>query len=107
MLARKQKVTKWYPSAKQIQIVDLLLNPDDRRTKTEKINEVGVSRKTFYSWMKDERFIEYMNSRLGVYTNSELADVWKALIQQCKRGNIQAIKLFFEMKEMHPSSKIW
>ena len=101
----KQKGTTWQPNPKQLKIVELLINPEDRRTKTAKMEEAGVSRKTFYAWMKDERFISYMNSRLSLYTDGELSEVWKALIMQCKRGNIQAIKLFFEMKEMHPNSK--
>lgn len=70
------------------------------------MEEVGVSRKTFYSWMKDKRFVDYINSQIGQYTDGELADVWKALLLQCKRGNIQAIKLYFEMKELHPDIKI-
>ena len=100
-----QRSTNWRPSAKQIAIAELLLNPEDRRTKSEKMKEAEVPHRTFYKWMKDDRFINYLNSRLDQYTNAELSEVWKALINQCKRGNIQAIKLFFEMKEMHPNVK--
>lgn len=104
-----QNSTNWKPSAKQIAMADLLLDPDDRRTKTEKMKEAGVPRRTFYRWMKDPRYIDYINSQLDQYTNSELSEVWKALIQQCKRGSVQAIKLFFEMKELHPDikNKMW
>lgn len=65
------------------------------------MDEVGVSRKTFYSWMKDPRYLDYVNSQLDQYTNSELADIWRALINQAKRGSLQHIKLFFEMKGMY------
>ena len=88
-------------------MAELLLNPEDRRTKAEKMKEVGVPPRTFYRWMKDKRYVDYINSRLDQYTDGELAEVWRALINQCKRGNIQAIKLFFEMKELHPSVKEW
>lgn len=90
-------------------MAELLLNPEDRRTKTEKMKEAGVPPRTFYKWMKDERFINFVNEQLEQYTNGELSEVWKALINQCKRGNIQAIKLYFEMKELHPDikSKMW
>lgn len=100
-----QNGAKWKPSQKQIQVVELLVNPEDKRPKCEKIKQVGVPPRTFYNWMKSEYFIEYMNSRLDLYTNGELAEVWKALIAKCKRGDIPAIKLFFEMKELHPSVK--
>lgn len=88
-------------------MAELLLNPEDRRTKAEKIKEVGVPHRTFYRWMKDKRYVDYINSKLDQYTNSELSEVWRALINQCKRGDVKAIKLFFEMKELHPSTKVW
>jgi hypothetical protein len=99
--------TKWQPSTVQIKLIEMLLNPDDRRPKTEKLKEVGVPQRTFYNWMKNDNFINYMNNKLDSYTNAELAEIWKALINQCKRGNIQAIKLFFELKEMLPNAKSW
>ena len=103
------KSKDWKPHAKQIKMAELLLNPEDRRTKGEKCKEVGITHKTLWKWMKDSRFIDYLNSQLDQYTNSELSEVWKALVMQCKRGNVQAIKLFFEMKELHPDikSKVW
>jgi uncharacterized HAD superfamily protein len=108
----KRKVRKskeWKPNVKQIKMSELLLNPEDRRTKQEKCKEVGITTKTLWKWMNDNRYVEYVNSQLDQYTNGELAEVWRALINQCKRGNIQAIKLFFEMKELHPEikSKVW
>ena len=86
-------------------MAELLLNPEDRRTKTDKMKEVGVPRRTFYKWMKDRRYVDYINSQLDQYTNTELPDIWKALIRQAIRGNTQAIKLFFEMKGLYTERK--
>lgn len=96
----------WRPSAKQIQIAELLLNPDDRRTKKDKYTSINLPERTFYKWMKDPRFVNYLNSRIDEYTNGELSEVWKALLMQCKRGNIEAIKLYFKMKELDPEIQI-
>ena len=87
-------------------MAEMLLNPEDRRPKIDKIKELGISSRTFYAWMKDSRFISYLNSLIDEYTNSELYEVWKALLLQCKRGNVQAIKLFFEMKSLAPPIKV-
>lgn len=95
----------WQPNPKQIKMAELLINPEDRRTKKEKCAEAGITHKTLWTWMKDERFVNYVNSLVNLYTSSELSEVWKALIMQCKRGNVQAIKLFFELKEMLPDEK--
>lgn len=102
-MARKSK--EWKPNAKQIKMVELLINPEDRRTKEKKCEEVGIVFSTLWRWMKDERFVNYMNDQIDKYVNGEMADVWRALLAQCKRGNIQAIKLLFEVKEIHPSTK--
>jgi hypothetical protein len=56
--------------------------------------------------MKDDRFVDYLNSQIGKYTNAELYEIWKSLMMQCKRGNVNAIKLFFEMKELVPAVKV-
>jgi len=102
-MARKSK--EWRPHAKQRKIVELLINPEDRRTKEKKCEEVGIAYSTLWRWMKDERFVEYLNSQIDKYINGEMADIWRALLAQCKKGNIQAIKLLFEVKEIHPSTK--
>ncbi|MDO7786100.1 phBC6A51 family helix-turn-helix protein [Desulforamulus aquiferis] len=91
----------WRPSEKQVAIAELLLNPEDRRPKKAKLDAVGLPERTFYRWMKDPRFLNYLNSKLDQYTAGGLVDVWHSLINQAKRGNIQAIKLYFEMKGMY------
>jgi len=82
----------------------MLLSPEDRRTQKAKFESIGLPERTFYRWVNDERFIGYLNSQIERYTISQLVDVWRALLTQCKRGNIQAIKVFFEMKGMY---KVW
>ena len=93
------------PSSKQIEIVELLINPDDKRSKLDKMAAADVRKSTFYDWMKDERFVDYMNTQIEKYTDGELSEVWKALIRKCKQGDISAIKLFFEMKGMYSERK--
>jgi hypothetical protein len=56
--------------------------------------------------MKDSRFINYLNSRLDESTNGELPEIWKAFIMQCKRGNMDAIKFYFKVKELDPEIKL-
>ena len=100
-----RKGKEWQPHAKQMKMAELLLNPEDRRTKQDKCKEVGITHKTLWKWMQDRRYVDYLNSQLDKYIKGEVAEVWRALIAQCKRGNVPAIKLFFEMTEMHPSTK--
>lgn len=82
-------------------MAEMLVNPDDRRSKTEKIKAAGLTERTFYRWMNDERYISYVNSLTDKYTNAALPGAWKALIRQCDLGNIQAIKFMFELKRLN------
>ncbi|MDU4960184.1 MAG: phBC6A51 family helix-turn-helix protein [Sporomusaceae bacterium] len=83
-------------------MAEMLVNPDDKRTKGEKIKAAGLTERTFYRWMKDERYIAYVNSLVDQFTSAELPNVWKALVRQCNLGNTAAIKLFFDMKRLNP-----
>lgn len=85
-------------SLKQRRAAEMLANPDVEATKTDIINQLGVPRTTFYRWLKQPEFIEYVNELIEKYTNGELAAVWKALIKKCEGGNVAAIKLYFELK---------
>lgn len=85
-------------TAKQRQVAEMLANPDFEGTKTDLIEAAGVPRTTFYRWIKDEKFMEYTCELIDQYTDAELGAVWKALIKRCITGDVQAIKLYFELK---------
>ncbi|WP_018250336.1 phBC6A51 family helix-turn-helix protein [Orenia marismortui] len=90
--------TDWVPTAKQQKFAELLLDPEDRRTRRAKINEVGVAPSTAYRWLKDRDFLDYLNTQIDIVTDGHLSTAWNSLINQVKRGETQAIKLFFELK---------
>jgi hypothetical protein len=109
---KKQRTTTkrlqiWTPNSKQIALAILLLDPEDRRTKREKFKEIGVQPKTAYRWLSDERYVSYINTQLDKFVNAELVDVYRALLMQCKRGNVPALRLFFELKDLFPSKDKW
>lgn len=90
--------TKWVPSAKQIKFAELLIDPEDRRSRREKIAEVGVAPSTAYRWLKEPEYLDYLNEQIDIVTEGHLSTAWRALITQVQRGDTQAIKLFFELK---------
>ena len=94
----KQNRTNNGLSPKQREAAEMLANPDFKGTKSQVIDELGVSRSTFYRWLRDKAFMEYTCDLIDKYTDAELCMVWKALIRQCLGGDVQAIKLFFELK---------
>lgn len=87
----------WMPTPKQIQIARLLLDLEDKRTKTEKCKEAGITISTLNNWQGDPNFVAWLNDTLKICVRSKMADMYKYLETACKRGNVQAIRLWFEL----------
>jgi hypothetical protein len=92
------KSDKLLLAGKKKKLAELLANPDFNGTITELCEKIGVARSTFYKWLEDEDFTKYVNSLIDKYTDSELSSMWRALINRAKTGDVQAIKLYFELK---------
>lgn len=88
----------WTPNAKQIKMMELFFDTDDTRTDTAKMAEIGVSRKTYYAWLKDGRFLGYMNSLLDEYLGGEMPSIMVALAKKAKSGDLAAIRLVSDIR---------
>lgn len=87
-------------------MAEMLVNPDDKRSKDAKMKSIGLPERTFYNWMQDERFVSYVNSLIDKYTNAALPEVWRALLRKCTMfADVPAIRLYFEMKGMYSENK--
>ena len=74
---------------------------DGRVFMIEICDEEGLSLihiSTYYKWLDKPEFTQYVDSLISKFTSSELSTVWKALIRRCSIGDVQAIKLYFEMR---------
>lgn len=92
------KLNKYSPTGKKLKMARMLADPEQTGSITELCAKVGVARTTFYDWIGDDDFRGYVDSLIERYTDSELSRVWKALMRLIDRGDIQAIKLYFELK---------
>ena len=45
--------------------------------------------------------IEYIKILIDRYTDTELFNIWKAIIDTAKKGSPQALKLFFDLKNLN------
>lgn len=105
MAERLTKTDKLKLSGKKLHMAELLANPEFDGTNKELYETVGISHDTFYKWIKDEAVISYAEMLIEKYTDGELGPVWKALLQKCRQGDIQAIKLYFELKGKYGKDK--
>ena len=90
----------YYPNVKgkKRKMAELLVNPDCDLTVTEMCKQLNVSRSSFYIWQQEADFKRYLEFLIENYTDSELANAWKALVKKANSGNVEALKLFFELK---------
>ena len=63
-------------------------------------DELSIARSTFYRWYDKKEFKQYINFLIARYTETELFEIWKAIIETAKKGRPQALKLFFELKSL-------
>lgn len=89
-----------YPNVKgkQRKAAEMLASPEFDGNVSKLCQDLKVARSTFYRWFDNTDFNGYVNWLIEHYTNSELANVWKALIRRAVNGNVEAQKLYFELK---------
>lgn len=96
-----QNGTKTELTNKQCKVAERLANPDCFSNHSEIMEEFKIPRSTFYRWLRDEKFMKYVSDLVDKYTDAHLPDVWKALIDKCKKGDTLAMRLYFELKEKY------
>ncbi len=84
-------------SVKQIKVANYFADPT-KMSVSEIAKLSGISTSTLYKWLKTPQFREYVQSIINTYCDGELTNVWKSLIEKCLKGDVPAIKLFFELK---------
>ena len=93
------KMDKSELKPRQRKLAEMLANPEFSGTITEICQKCEIARTTFYKWMDLPEFKSHLNDLIGKYADSELSTVWKALVRRCAGGDVQAIRLYFEMRE--------
>lgn len=92
-----KKGKEWTPNAKQVALVDLLMDIENPMTNEAMCKEVDITPKTYWLWRKDENFIDYINKSLEWLAKSRKGEVWNSLVCKSVGGDVSAMKLFFEM----------
>ncbi len=100
----KDRVDGFKLSAKMRRCAEKLTSPDFNGNISKLCEELKIARSTFYRWYDKEEFKQYINSLIEKYTESELANIWKAIVEAAKKGNLQALKLFFDLRNSQDKS---
>ncbi|MBQ6884354.1 MAG: hypothetical protein IJN56_01300 [Clostridia bacterium] len=92
-------------SAKMKKCAERMISSDFDGNISKLCEELSISRSTFYRWYDKKEFKQYINFLIDKYTEAELFEIWKAIIDTAKKGSPQALKLFFDLKNLQ-SKKI-
>lgn len=81
---------------KHLLMVDLLADPLDSRTYTEKAAEAGFSERHIYTLLRDEDFLKELHKRTTVLVASMRANVYRHLLRNSKTGDTAASVAFLK-----------
>ena len=90
---------------KQKRFFEILKNTGVEAGITELCGMAGINMAEFYDWLKDDMFRAEFGRCIEIFCAAETGVIWGALMEQCRKGNIQAIKLFFDMQSKNRQSR--
>jgi len=97
---------KDYLTPEQLAVANSILNLADKRSITKKLQDFQVSPAKYANWKKNPIFNGYLRERSEALLGESVGDVHLALIDSASNGDIQAIKLFYEITGRHtPNSQ--
>ena len=84
---------------KALAVCEFLANPDNRLiSHSEMCNVLHMDKRTLDKYLARADVKDYIRALVQHYTDIEMSGVWKSLVKTAKKGNVNAMKLFFEMK---------
>ena len=96
----KNNSNEFAVSAKMKKCAEKLISREFDGNISRLCDELSIARSTFYRWYDKKEFRQYINFLIDRYTETELFEIWKAIIETAKKGSPQALKLFFELKNL-------
>ena len=93
---KKNLLKKSVKNAKRDVAIEMLVSDPDI-TESEVCKRLDINKNSITEWKKDPSFVEDYYSKYQIRFNYRLVELQEALIREGKEGNVQAIKLAFEI----------
>ena len=95
-----EEIQNYYKTLKPLQrkAAEALVDPDDMRSVKELCDDLKISRTTFYNWQKQVEFTGYVKVLIESLTTSIVPKAWKQIAKKIDEGNMEAIRMVFELK---------
>lgn len=81
----------------QIQAASTYVNYTDTRSRTRKLQEMGISTTKWNGWLKNPTFRDFLHELSTRNFNDQLSTAHEGLLKAVDRGDTNAVKLYMEM----------
>lgn len=85
----------------QVLLANMLMNTHDPRSIREKLELVNVSTQQYQAWLRQPGFSQYLRKRAESAFASTDFQAYQSLSKLVEEGDINGIKLFFEMRGIY------
>ncbi len=92
-------------TTQQALVVKLMIDPTYRRGPREKLKSLGIAYTTYRAWLRQPVFYNFLNGLAEDGLREHNGDALVALTNKAIAGDIQAIKLYFEVSGRHDPAK--
>jgi len=92
-----EEIKEFIPTPLQVKFASMYLNVDKKTTQEQIAKQIGVSRRTIYTWLKNTNFRNWLNSKKLELINESLIDILKVAIRKAKTGDYNFCKMILEM----------
>lgn len=92
-----EKKNEFKPNKKQIKFIDWYIDIDNKLTLTQICKECGITRQTSWRWLKDKKFVSYINGLIKEVLSRSLVKIYKTAIKSAINGHFQYAKMMLEI----------
>jgi hypothetical protein len=85
----------------QLIVANMMLNVADKRSLRQKLETVKVKPATYQGWLRDPVFYQYIKMRTEQLFQNADTEAFLSLMNAAVGGDVQALKLFFEMRGIY------
>lgn len=86
------------PSKKQLDYALILLDPEQRTTKTDIAKKIDVDSSTVWRWEQDIAFVKWLNSLAETTLQASFSERLTTAVRRAKNGDYNFARLLFEME---------
>jgi hypothetical protein len=95
------EASKGLLTPKQLHVANMMLNMHDKRSPREKLKEADVTSQQYHVWLRQSAFQNYLKRRAEELFKASDSEAYMSLIETVRGGDVNAIKLFFEMRGVY------